>query len=383
MRGSSTTGKKGGGLPIVILNDDAAKDAHVLERTIVPVLMKERLEFRDEGTKHDEKISLDLRYTVTEAGPFYADVVPGSHSAVVTFEFDETASFSDCVMTWNVTFSTTKWASFYETVTRWTVGTAATTVREASSAPRLLSAKTTIIANDNDNDSDDNVIDPAFARAEVLDFVFGRGGGLPLPPPIPFGDVLTEGGGCARRNLLRIPPLITESVVDAESAPDGTMAEFTYRLNDPGWLTFPFLLHTHLGRVRFTASEDDSSSVVIDWEVEMRPYEVASPLVEKLTEMTVSSLLRNIQVRLTQPKAVVNIKLPRGNEDLLPGRESFGSVAKETWLGGVLDAHLSDERSAMEQTSSLFRPWTWGRSGTGDENDCVRFRWTDGFITKA
>ena len=278
------------------------------------------------------------------------------------------ATTSGCVMTWNVTFSTTRWASLYETVTKWTVGTAATTIQEASSTPRLFSAKTTI-----DSSSISHPVDPVFARKECLDFVFAHGGGLPLLPPIPYGSFLEEGGGSARQNLLRIPPLITESVVDTNTS-DG-MAEFTYRLNDPAWWTFPFLVHTHIGRVRFTSLE---SSLIIDWDVEIRPYKVASPMVEKLVEMTVSTLLRNIRVRLTQPNAAVDIYPPRGNSNMLMGGTSFGIVAKDTWLGGVLDAHLSDTRSTMEQTISLFQPWDWGRSGTGDENDCVNFQWTDG-----
>ena len=370
--------EKGGGLPIAILSkklhdsdmddDDVIKQSNmntdgqyqVLERTILPILMKERLEY---GKVSDEK-SLDLHYKVTEAGPFFSDLIPGSHSAVVTFD----ATTSGCVMTWNVTFSTTRWASLYETVTKWTVGTAATTIQEASSTPRLFSAKTTI-----DSSSISHPVDPVFARKECLDFVFAHGGGLPLLPPIPYGSVLEEGGGSARQNLLRIPPLITESVVDTSTS-DG-MAEFTYRLNDPAWWTFPFLVHTHIGRVRFTNTE---SSLIIDWDVEIRPYKVASPMVEKLVEMTVSTLLRNIRVRLTQPNAAVDIYPPRGNSNMLMGGTSFGIVAKDTWLGGVLDAHLSDTRSTMEQTISLFQPWDWGRSGTGDENDCVNFQWTDG-----
>lgn len=372
--------KKGGGLPIAISandqNPDAAKDESaeatssdgdkkmmVLDRTILPVFMKEKVEYDNNllvGAK-----SLDLNYKVTEAGPFFADLIPGSHSAAVTFDATEDEG-PGCVMTWNVNFSTTRLASIYDTVTQLTVGTAATTVQEASSKPRLFSATTKI----------DTSIDPASARAQCLDFVFGRGGGLPLLPPIPYGDVLPEGGGSARQNLLRIPPLITESIIGTKTIDGGV--EFTYQLNDSGWLAFPFLLHTHIGRARFTSSES-SDDLVIDWDVEMRPYDKLSPLVEKLTEMTVSSLLRNIRVLLTEPDAVVTVKPPRGNSDMLMGQKSFGTVSKESWLGGVLDAHLSDTRSTAEQTSSLFQPWSWGRSGTGDESDSVQFQWGDGY----
>ena len=209
---------------------------------------------------------------------------------------------------------------------------------------------------------------------------------MSLPPPIPFGDVLSEGNGLARQKLLRIPPLIIESIVDTKTASDNGMAEFSYQLNNPGWLTFPFLLHTHLGRIRFTSipsstsSSDASSStsdLIIDWQVEIRPYKFASTVMEKLVEMTVSTILRNLRIHLVEPDAQVIIKPPRGGStDTI----SFGAINKDTWLGGVLDVHLSDTRSTFDQTISLFQPWKWGRSGDGDEEDNVHFKWMDGRI---
>ena len=348
--------EKGGGLPIAVLSEnilgtDRDGGDNVQGRNILPILMKERMEY-DEASNGS---LLELQYTVTEAGPFFSDLIPGSHSAVVTFD----ATTSGCVMTWNVTFSTTRWASFYEAVTKWTVGIAATTVQEASSTPRLFSARTTI-------DGPTRTLDPVFARRECLDFIFANGGGLPLLPPIPYGTLLSEGGGSARQHLLRIPPLLTESVVSTSVSDD--VAEFTYRLNDPGWLAFPFLVHTHLGRVRFSSA---ASTLTIDWDVEIRPHRFAAPAVEKLVEMTVSTLLRNVRVLLTQPGAVVDVKQPRGKG------ASIVTVPKETWIGGVMDAHSADMRPTLEQTTSLFQPWTWGRSGSGDENDIVQFEWTD------
>lgn len=55
----------------------------------------------------------------------------------------------------------------------------------------------------------------------------------------------------------------------------------------------------------------------------------------------------------------------------------FGSVLKESWFGGVLDAHLSDRRSLEDQIVSIFKPWTWGRSGDGGETE-VQSSWSDG-----
>jgi len=52
-------------------------------------------------------------------------------------------------------------------------------------------------------------------------------------------------------------------------------------LNRPGLTTFPFLLHTHIGHVSFTST---ATGLAIDWEVEIRPYQIAKPIVEKLVE---------------------------------------------------------------------------------------------------
>ena len=187
--------KKGGGLPIAILSapDDkndtkqsttttiitTTVEEHSLERTILPIIMKERAEYYVDSKSVDAK-SLDIQYKVTDAGPFFADLIPGSHVASVNFEATSNDCSEGCTMTWDVTFSTTRWSSFYEAVTQFTVGTAATTVQEAVSRPRLFSMTTTIEGSSS--------IESEIARRECLDFVFGEGGGLPLPPPIPFGD---------------------------------------------------------------------------------------------------------------------------------------------------------------------------------------------------
>jgi hypothetical protein len=68
----------------------------------------------------------------------------------------------------------------------------------------------------------------------------------------------------------------------------------------------------------------------------------------------------------------VELKAPRGGSD-----SSFGNIPKDTWLGGVLAAHLTDKRSTVEQTIAMIQPWTWGRStdeiGEGEE-------WTNGYM---
>lgn len=350
--------RKGGGLPIFIVSsEDSPK-----ERTIYPTLMKEQLLLNDYDVienQEDNQSSVEISYKVTDAGPFFPGIIPGSHSANVTFECTNQAT----VMNWDVSFQTTKFYTLYQAITQWTVGTAASTVEECLTFPRCLVVKTVI----------DGDIDPYLARKECLEFVWRSGGGLPLPPPIPFGDVLDEGDGSARRNLLRIPPLITESIIETATTEEKT--SFQYRLNNPGWTTFPFLLHTHIGNVSFSST---AKGLAIDWEVEIRPYQIMKPIVEKLVEATVSTLVRNLRVRLLEPEAVVTIKPPRGNANLTMGLKEFGKVSKSSWVGGVLESHLSDQRSTKEQTLSLIQPWTWGRSGPGDERDIVQYQWTDG-----
>ena len=347
--------RKGGGLPIFIVTSDESP----AERTILPTMMKETLmeDYKSEGNQSFAEIS----YTVTDAGPLFPGIIPNSHSAKVTFERTNQVT----VMKWDVSFETTKlYALLYQAITQWTVGIAATTVEECLVLPRRLSVKTVI----------DEDIDPILARKECLDFVWANGGGLPLIPPIPFGDILKEGGGSARRNLLRIPPLITESIIG--TAEKEGQASFQYQLNSPGWTTFPFLLHTHIGSVSFTST---TKGLAIDWEVEFRPYQMfAKSIIEKLVEMTVTTIVRNTRVKLLEPDAIVMIKPPRDNAYLTMGFEEFGKVSKATWLGGVLESHLTDTRPTSEQVFSLIKPWTWGRCGTGDENDIVRYQWTDG-----
>jgi hypothetical protein len=350
--------KRGGGLPIFIQSNNATgnDNSQILERTIYPVLMKESLTLNpcDENASFTE-----LEYRVTETGPFYQDVIENSHFASIIFISSEKPG---CEMVWNVTFTVSKWNNFYKYMTQFLVDTSATTVQEALAISRVFRMSTII------NDCN---LDAKLARDEFLDFVWMKGGGLPLPPPIPFGNTLE--GSIVKPNLLRIPPLITESIVDTFSFDQ--MAGFEYRLNSPGWLTFPFLMHTHKGIIKFSSSND--SSISIDWMVEIRPYKFAAPIVEKLVEMTVSTLLRNLRVHVMEPGAKVVIKPPRGNTDLLMDREDFGSVSKETWFGKVLDAHLSDRRSTIEQSFAMLQPWTWGRTGNGEGADDVRFQWSD------
>ena len=51
------------------------------------------------------------------------------------------------------------------------------------------------------------------------------------------------------------------------------------------------------------------------------------------------------------------------------GEEVFLQIRKDSWLGGVLDAHLTDGRSTIEQSLSMLQPWTWGRVDEDGEEE--------------
>lgn len=358
---------KGGGLPILPLQRDATDDENKMRRVIAPIMMEEGLDLSGDGGADAD--SLILQYRVTKPGPAFApDLVAGSHLGSVSFEpNDDKKGYK---MIWSVQFDTKRLLNLYQRVTEFTIGTAAKTVAEATSVPRLLTLDATLKGVD----------DPIEARRQWLEFIWANGGGLPLLPPIMKGKVLNAGGGTARRELLRIPPAIIEKIVTISETNDGSSSFLEYQLYRPGLTTFPFLMHSHHARVSFakdtsTGSED---TIALHWEVEIRPFPIPiiSTLVEKLTEMTVATLTRNFLVHLVEPGAQVEFRPPRGNSDLAGGVKSFGSVPKDSWVGGVLYAYLSDTRSTVEQTLSLLQPWTWGRSG--HETDAyVRYQWTD------
>lgn len=355
---------KGGGLPIFIVNEEN-EDPNP-KRSILPVFMEESL---TDISKQNDDETTTISYHVSKPGPFFPDLVENSHRGTVTF-----SSESKNTMSWEVEFATTRFRRLYQAVTEFTIGVAARTVQEAVQPSRLLTVKSTLTG------TEDSSVDPiVHARLEWMEFFWARGGGLPLPPPIPYGKVLPEGGGTARTSILRVPPLLIDSVLSTSYTPN-ERADVYYQIKNPGWTTFPFLIHTHLGRVQFLKSSNNDKDVDIIWQIEVRPFPLSAPLVEKLLEMTASTIVRNLAVHMSEPGATVTLKPPRGNANLAGGISSFGSVPKASWLGGVLDSHMNDQRSTVDQTLSLFQPWTWGRSGTGDETDNVVLGWSNGEI---
>ncbi|KAG7371206.1 hypothetical protein IV203_019776 [Nitzschia inconspicua] len=91
-------------------------------------------------------------------------------------------------MTWKVTFETLRFQSLYQAFSQFMIATAARTVSEAVCLPQMLTLQKTLVMKNNAS-SDKPWIE---ARREWLELLWARGGGLTLPSPIPFGDILSE-----------------------------------------------------------------------------------------------------------------------------------------------------------------------------------------------
>lgn len=354
--------KRGGGLPILVTQTENGTE---LKRVIYPVAMEESITLPASISSDQESFAFD--YHVSKPGPFFADLVPGSHQGKVTM------SRADFTMVWKVKFETTRFRRLYQLFTECTIGVASRTVEEALRPSILLTLMATIPHGGGDVDGLIHV------RRELLEFFWARGGGLPLLPPIPYGEILPDGGGTARTKLLRVPPLLTESIVSTHYSSSDQRAEIVYKLEQPGWTTFPFLLHTHLGRIQLSTCNGNDDDVNMLWQVEIRPWPIVGPIIKSLVEMTISTITRNFITHMSEPGSTVELRPPKGENEFAGGFvSSFGTVQKASWLGGVVDAHLKDTRSSLDQTISLLQPWAWGRSGDGGERDeMVTFAWSD------
>jgi hypothetical protein len=265
-----------------------------------------------------------------------------------------------------------------EALIKWRMSSLADAVEGRVSEPLLLTRRLRLPART----SQQKAIAAADAMEAWLEFVWREGGGLPTPlPPVPLppprsrSPTAAEGDAnhikTSRRLIL--PPGLVESLVRV----DNETHQIEYRVHNPGWFTYP--VHTHRGLVSFRLETSDGDNgdggdgdrgVVLEWKVEIRPFVRVKFWVRAFTEAVVTTLTRNLAVHVRDPAARVRVSPPRGK-----GR-SFASVRRDSWLGGVLDAHLADSRSAGEQTLSLLQPWTWGRSV--DDAGSASTTWTTG-----
>jgi hypothetical protein len=193
------------------------------------------------------------------------------------------------------------------------------------------------------------------------DFCWNQGGGLPLPLP-PF---------VGKETRIILPPGLVERIRSIKTK------EVYYQVDNPGWLSL-YPVYTHIGRVRFLPRRTNlrnalPDTILLDWQVQVRPYPETRRIVEWFTETIVVTLTRNLYVHCTEPESVINVWAPIGR----PG--AFWTLRKDSWFGGVWEARRTDQRAPWRQIIDLGRPWTWGRSHDLSQMNATT-TWTDGYF---
>lgn len=330
--------EKGCGLPVFVIRKPDGGGGRK-RREVAPLFFEEMLSPL-EGGKKDDKADEVVQYQVTKLGLLQSELESGSHAGTVTFSPHDDEPQS-CTMRWCVSFNALKRQQLWQSITERTIGDAADNLAAYVAVPRLYTRRTRLIGTD---------------RLEAMDawlsFIFDEGGGLPSPPPIPLGRA-----GVDERIRMILPPFLIERVVSV----DREKGEIWYTVDNPGLLTF-YPAHTHMGRVSFSDETTTGGEVEMLWEVEVRPYYRLGWFIRWFSGMIISTLARNLKSHLSEPRAMVKLAPPRG------AGSSFGQIRKDSWLGGVLAAHLEDRRSTVEQSVALLQPWTWGRS-TDEESE--------------
>ena len=110
----------------------------------------------------------EFEYAVTGSGLMGSDLVAGSHRGVVKFADDDRG----CALTWAVTFEAAdNWrAALWQRVTENVIDTAAGNLAAYVATPLLHEIDLAL----------PNCASPAAARDAFLEFVWERGGGLPV-----------------------------------------------------------------------------------------------------------------------------------------------------------------------------------------------------------
>jgi hypothetical protein len=409
----------------------ATKDLEttVLRRRLLPIFMVEELiteEEEEETMLGDSESSTgstsphrscQVKYQVKNGGLLSTEIVPNSHLGVVTFEQTSTDDGIVIELIWDVTFDTTAASRtfLWQAVTERTVTDTCRNFQATIAIPKLYRRVTRLPItkkyyaqnkrnNDNDNDNDDDDKNSSILLLQqVMDdwiqFCWREGAGFPLPiPPIQAPSITSKHNNNSQERTTRyiVPPFLKETLVSAKilDSPETTndnnpssshAAEIQYQVDNPSLFTYQ--VHSHRGRVRFFLEEDHANDkdttttnttdrkekketvVTMKWEIEIRPYHGWSTAVETFTGAVVSCYARNFKCHVQEGKdAMVAFKPPRGGtctsstDDLLSWQ-----VRKDSWIGGVLDAHLKDQRGTAEQTIAIFQPWTWGRTNQYDD----------------
>jgi hypothetical protein len=381
-------------------NAGAVYKANLARRRLAPVWMEEELqedEERPRGTTEQQQQqppdNVTIHYAVTDMGLLSAELEKDSHRATVSFlathgNQTETASTAgmdrnhtttSTTMVWEVTFTAPHRRHLRHSMTQQSLQTIADNLASYLATPYCYK-RTTILhvgsslflsasnATERKNHHHSSILTDIFQG--WVNFVCDQGGGLPL-----FSFRLDE----ARR--MYVPPFLVERLVSDvpdDTTEDGT-GEIRYTVDNPGLFTYP--VHSHAGRIRFVPVSNtthkttsiEGRDVEMIWEVQVRPFRGLESFVKLWTATSITILARNFQNHLQEPGATVSVAPPRGKGD------PFATIPKDTWLGGVLAAHLMDQRSTVEQTISMFQPGTWGRAtdGPGESEE-----WSSGFLSE-
>lgn len=116
--------------------------------------------------------------------------------------------------------------------------------------------------------------------------------------------------------------------------------------------------------------------------MELRSYPLIAPVVEKLVEMTICTIVRNFLVHLEEPGATVPLILQSSGDSNNESDLTMSiNIPRASWWGGVIEK-LNDgqqqDADFMGRVVGILTPWTWGRTENEVEsNDVVSCAWTD------
>ena len=387
------TWQRGGGLPVVVFldkDDPRKRNLFLLGEEVLLNQKKKPINKNNNNNtptsihKEENRMSdVDIvqEYKLTKIGPIWqSEIEEGTHSGAVSFSTytengnqhdsnnnkkdagDDENIISGTEITWNVSFRTLNRNNFWRSVTESSIIDACDNLKCYLSEPLLMTQTVPIyVSGNHENQKNQSSFSSMLCHPDVLaktwvEFIWNKGGGLPLPlPPIP----LTADG----KDRIIVPPFLIERIVEIKELPEYT--DIVYTVVNPSIITYP--VRTHLGRVRFQPSLSSSSSgkrpsIDMIWHVSIRPLNnnvFLKKFVTVFTESIVSILARNFKSHIEDngDDQIINIYPPQG---LMKEQGALFQVRKDTWVGSVMYAHFRDNRSMIDHTTDLFRPWRWG-----------------------
>ena len=197
------------------------------------------------------------------------DVVDGSHRADVRFDASPDMTGTDLI--WHVEFEVDARAGLWQRVTETLVGEATSNLA-AYLAPEEVFTLTAEMPT--------SLGDAGAAVRLWKDYIWDKGGGLPIPPPVALPPPLMEPS-----HRMILPPGLVERLVEVDEA--GGRIEYT--VVNPGPVTYQ--VYTHRGEVEFQRTSKGELTMV--WSVRIRPIRGYGPLVRLFTRLVVESLCKN------------------------------------------------------------------------------------------